>query len=58
MEGCGDGTFQATGERFFNCPYGRGLYYPFRNLRPYQKHSPKVAVNEEVRQICKVIASN
>ena len=34
MEGCTDGTFVATGQKFFNCSQGRGIYYPLVNLQP------------------------
>ena len=34
MEGCTDGTFVSTGQKFFNCPQGRGMYYPLVNLNP------------------------
>ena len=34
MEGCSDGTLLTTGQKFFNCPQGRGMYYPLVNLQP------------------------
>ena len=34
MEDCSDGTFKATGQRFFSCPHGKGIYYPLDNLQP------------------------
>lgn len=37
MEGCTDGTFQMTGEKFFDCPDGRGLYFPLAHLRPDER---------------------
>ena len=45
MEGCTDGTYQATGQKFFNCPYGMGLYYPLENLVPDQRWAPEVPVD-------------
>lgn len=39
MEGCGDGTFQATGQKFFKCLPGRGLYYPLKNLIPDPRYA-------------------
>ena len=43
MEGCSDGTFQQTGQKFFDCPIGRGLYYPLRNLKPDARYAPEHA---------------
>ena len=37
MEGCTDGTFRMTGQRFFNCQDGRGLYFPLTWLRPDER---------------------
>ena len=37
MEGCTDGTFQSTGQKFFDCRPGHGLYFPLANLRPDQR---------------------
>ena len=34
MEGCTDGLLVSTGQRFFSCDPGRGLYYPLVNLQP------------------------
>ena len=34
MEGCTDGTFQMTGQKYFDCQDGRGLYFPLKWLRP------------------------
>ena len=34
MEGCTDGTLISTGQKFFNCPQGHGIYYPLVNLYP------------------------
>ena len=34
MEGCTDGTLLSTGQKFFNCLQGRGMYYPLVNLEP------------------------
>ena len=42
MEGCNDGTFQGTRQKFFNCPHGTGLYYPLKNLRPDHRWAPQV----------------
>ena len=38
MEGCTDGTFQATGQKFFDCPHGRGLFYPLDKLVPDRRY--------------------
>ena len=45
MDGCKDGTFPATGQKFFSCLYGRGLYYPLYNLQPDQRYAPEVATD-------------
>ena len=45
MDGWTDGVFQATGQKFFNCPYGRGLYYFLRNLKPDQRYATEVATD-------------
>ena len=37
MEGCTDGTFQMTGHKFFDCQYGRGLYFPLTSLKPDER---------------------
>ena len=37
MEGCTDGTFQMTGHKFFDCQYGRGLYFPLASLKPDER---------------------
>ena len=34
MEGCTDGTLISTGQKFFECMAGRGIYYPLFNLQP------------------------
>ena len=34
MEGCTDGTLASTGQKFFECMPGRGIYYPLINLQP------------------------
>ena len=34
MEGCTDGTLLSTGQKLFNCPESRGMYYPLVNLQP------------------------
>ena len=34
MDGCTDGTFTRTGQKFFNCPKGRGFYCHLKNLIP------------------------
>ena len=34
MDGCTDGTLLSTGQKFFNCPENRGMYYPLVNLHP------------------------
>lgn len=45
MDGCTDGTFHGTGQKFFDCPSGRGLYYPLKNLRPDARYATEVAVD-------------
>ena len=40
MDGCTDGTYEATGQKFFNCPRNMGIYYPLRDLRPDQRWAP------------------
>ncbi len=37
MDGCTDGTFKATGEKYFTCTYGKGLYFPLASLRPDER---------------------
>ena len=44
MEGCTDETYEATGQKFFNCPHNMGIYYPLRNLRPDQRWAPDSVV--------------
>jgi hypothetical protein len=34
MEECTDGTLASTGQKFFECMAGRGIYYPLINLQP------------------------
>ena len=34
MEGCADGTWSTTGQAYFRCPPGKGLYYSLYNLKP------------------------
>ena len=34
MEGCTDGTLASTGQKYFECMPGRGIYYPLVNLQP------------------------
>ena len=34
MEGCTDGTLLSTGQKFFSCLHGQGIYYPRVNLQP------------------------
>lgn len=48
MEGYSDGTFQATGEKFFACSYGRGLYYPLNNLKLDKRCPPGMATNGQL----------
>ena len=45
MEGCGDGTYPGTGQKYFNCPYGRGLYYPLKSLQPDERYAAEVATD-------------
>ena len=45
MEGCTDGTFPGTGQKFFSCPPGKALYYPLRNLKPDKRYAPEVATD-------------
>ena len=37
MEGCADGTFQMTGQKYFDCPDGRGLFFPLVHLKPDER---------------------
>ncbi len=37
MNGCTDGTFKATGEKYFTCAFGHGLYFPLASLRPDER---------------------
>ena len=62
MEGCTDGTLQMTGEKFFDCPDGRGLYFPLARLKPDERFTdpgttPGTAVvaNRKYTQILKHI---
>ena len=34
MEGCTDGTLFSTGQKYFSCISGRGIYLPLTNLQP------------------------
>ena len=45
MEGCSDGTYQQTKQKFFSCPYGKGLYYPFENLQPDERYAVDVSTD-------------
>ena len=38
MKGCSDGKFETTGQKFFHCQHGRGLYYPLKNLQADQRY--------------------
>ena len=49
MDDCTDGTFAGTGQKFFNCPQGRGMYYFLENLMP----SEIDATLEENRKHCR-----
>ena len=51
MDQCTDGTFQATGQKFFNCPHGMGLYYPLQNVKPDQRWAPQVAADGNRKNI-------
>ena len=44
MKGCTDGTFNATGQKFFDCPSGKGLYYPLGKVQPDARYT-EVAVD-------------
>ncbi len=37
MDGCTDGTFTTTGEKYFTCTFGHGLYFPLASLRPDER---------------------
>lgn len=39
MEGCTNGIFHGTGQKFFECPPGKGLYYPLSSLEPDQRYA-------------------
>ena len=45
MQGCTDGTFYSTGQKFFDCPSGRGLFYPLKNLRLDARYAPEMAMD-------------
>ena len=45
MDGCTDGTYQQTKQKFFSCPYGKGLYYPLETLQPDERLAPVVAAD-------------
>ena len=34
MDGCTDGILYSTGQKYFNCPQGRGMYLPLSSLQP------------------------
>ena len=46
MEGCTDGTLPYTGQKFFSCPAGMGLYYPMKNLQPDERCASKNSEND------------
>ena len=37
MDGCNDGTFKSTEEKYFTCTFGHGLYFPLDSLRPDER---------------------
>ncbi|XP_064393270.1 uncharacterized protein LOC135340804 isoform X2 [Halichondria panicea] len=37
MDGCTDGTFKTTGEKYFTCTFGHGLYFPLASLCPDER---------------------
>ena len=45
MEGCTDGTWQRGNVKYFDCPDGRGLYYPLEYLQPDERYSAGIAVD-------------
>ena len=49
MDCCTDGTFAGTGQKFFNCPQGRGMYYLLENLKPSEMN----ATLKENRKHCR-----
>ena len=52
-DGGTDGTYQFTGQKFFDCPPGRGLYLPLANVRPDERFVSEGAsyVNRKKEQI-------
>ena len=44
MNGCTDGTFKTTGEKYFTCTFGRGLYFPLASLRPDERFGLQAGV--------------
>ena len=65
LDGCTDGTFKATGEKFFNCAPGHGLYFPLASLTPdkrfgdvsEQTNLPATCLNSEENREWSLIAS-
>ena len=48
MEGCTDGTLVSTGQKFFSCLEGRGMYYPLAFLQPDMRFvNPNSVTREE-----------
>ena len=49
MEGCTDGTWSTTGQAFFHCPPGKGLYYGLYNLKPDSRFNSasSISLNRE-----------
>lgn len=39
MEGGSNGTFHGTGQKLFDCPPGKGLYYPLSSLKQDQRYA-------------------
>ena len=51
MEGATNGTWQQSGQKFFNCPDGMGIYYPLGSLRSDERYSDKVSMDGNRKRI-------
>ena len=53
MEGCTDGTWFTTGQAFFHCTPGKGLYYGLYNLKPDSRFNSasSISLNREYVRI-------
>ena len=53
LDGCTDGTFKATGEKFFTCSHGQGLYFPLASLIPDQRFGGVTEQSDLSAECCK-----